>query len=270
MRTSLAILMLVGVCPAQDSHGFGTGPVAAAVLAALPLNLDPATRAQLAASGSTSTFSKGQSRVDLCPDPDLRADLARSLASGHPDIGIQTLVLAAMPPGLLSRSDRDLVLYNRIHRFRSMAGILYYSSTRGKFRTLFTTSHLVRAAGDRAALADPEYTAVEPSHPFLLEQDDTTFGRNLYAVTVSSRPGGAVALTMSNLERVTWGFIPVLAPGAIRLTLVIKPAADGRALYFYGNVRISSAMVMEEQVRISFYNRIMALSAWYGAQVAGA
>ena len=257
---------------AADATVIAAGPLPAAVVDTIPAILDPAAKQKLVATGSYSSFSEGQLKVDLCPDKAAGADITRSMNTSHPNIGVQTLVVAAMPAGLISRADRTLVLYNLMHQFRTMEGIQYFSSTHGKVRTLFTASHVVQALGDRSTLSDPHYSSIEPTHDLFLEQDDTTFGKNLYAVTVKSHEGGSIELTMSNVERVWWGIVPVLGPNSLRLTMVIQASADGKFLYFYGNVGISASKVfgMEEQVRTSFYNRVIALYNWFAKQAADA
>lgn len=269
---TLVFLLAGSALVAQDAPGIVASPLPAAVVDALPLALDAPARQSLLASGSFSAFTKGQAKVDLCPDLSARADITRALEAAHPSIGIQTLVVAAMPAGLAARSDRTLVLYNLLHQFRTMEGIPYYSSTHQKIRTLFTTSRVVKAPGDRTALGDPHYSAVEATHTLYLEQDDTTFGKNLYLVTMKGHDGGAIQLTMSNVDRVWWGIMPVLGTDALKLTMVIKASADGKYLYFYGNVGISASKVlgMEEQVRTSFYNRVIALYNWFSKQAANA
>lgn len=77
---------------------------------------------------------------------------------------------------------------------------------------------------------------------------------------------------MGNVEQVWFGFIPMLKPGVLKLTMAIQPSADGRYLYFYGNVGITVTKIfgMEGKVRASFYNRILALYNWYAAQASRA
>jgi hypothetical protein len=274
IRLAATILVLVPASTllAQETPGIAVRPLPPAAVDAIPAFLDATAKQKLVASGSYSSFSEGQPRVDLCPDSAAGADITRTLNASHPNIGVQTLVVAPMPAGLLFRTDRNLVLYNLMHQFRTMEGIQYYSSTHGKVRTLFTTSHVVKALSDRNAMSDPRYAAIESSHDLFIEQDDTTFGKNLYSVTVKGHGGGTVELTMSNVERAWWGFVPVLGPGSLRLTMVIQPSADGKFLYFYGNVGITASKVfgMEEQVRTSFYNRVIALYNWFARQAANA
>lgn len=261
-----------GGLTAKEEPILAAGVLHMTVVDAIPLHLDAGARQKLVASGSYSSYFEEQPRVDLCPNATAAADIIRTLNVAHPNIGVQTLVVAPMPAGLAVRTDRNLVLYNLLHQFRTMEGLKYFSATHGEIRTLFTTSHLVAAAGSGTILSDPRFPAIELTHSLLLEQDDSTFGRNLYAVTVKALDGGTIQLTMSNVEKVWYGFIPVLKPGALHLTMVIQPSADGKYLYFYGNVgvTVTKAFGLEEKVRTSFYNRVMALYAWYARQAARA
>jgi hypothetical protein len=67
---------------------------------------------------------------------------------------------------------------------------------------------------------------------------------------------------------VKYGLLPVLGPGAMKLTLVIQPSADGKFLYFYGNVGLQATRLpgLEKTVRTSFQNRIIAYYNWFARQ----
>lgn len=255
---------------AAGAAGIAAAPLPAAAVAAIPAALEPAARGELLATGSTSAFFGKQAETGLCPNPAAAADLMRILGALHPNIGIQALVAAAMPGSLAARADRDLRLYNLMHQFHTMEGIPYFSATHGEMRTFFTASNVVNGPEQRTAQKDPEYPAIQPSHGFFVEQDDTTFGKNLYAVTVKGLAGGAVELTMTNVEPVRYGVLQVLAPGALTLALVGQPSVDGQYLYLYGNVGLRTGKVlgMEGKVRVSFHNRIVALCNWFLTQAA--
>jgi hypothetical protein len=255
---------------AQNAPEIAARPLPSIVVDAIPVRLDANAKQKLVASGSYSSFFQDQPKVDLCPSLAAAGDITRALNASHPSFGVQTLVVAAMPGSLASRADRNLVLYNLIHQFRTMEGIPYFSATRGKTRVLFTSSHIVKRPDDRTVIHDPHYVSIEATHDLYLEQDDTTFGKNLYAVTVKGLKGGAIELTMSNVEKVWYGMVPVLGPGDLKLTMVIQASADGKYLYFYGNVglTVSNAFGIGKKVSTSFYNRVIALYNWYAKQAA--
>jgi len=261
-----------GALVAEPAPGIQGGPLPAAVVDSIPAALDADAKQNLAATGSCRSFFQDQPKADLCPNAAASADILRLLGASHPNLGVQALVVAPLPPGLAARADRNLVLYNLLQQFRTMEGISYYSASHGAVRVFFTASHRVKGPADRTPIGDPHYAAIEPAHDLYLEQDDSTFGKNLYSATVRALGGGATELIMSNVEEVHYGFLPVLKPGALSLTLVVQPSADGRFLYFYGNVGLKVIKVpgMETTVRNSFYNRIIALCNWYARQVAQA
>ena len=260
------------ILTAEEATAISASPLPASAVDTLPMAIDASTKQKLMASGSFSSFFQEQPKVDLCPNQAASADITRALNTLKPNIGIQLLVVAIMPAGLVARTDHDLRLYNLIQQFRTMEGIPYFSATRGKTRIFFTASHLVKGPSDRSILSDPHYASIEPAHDYYVEQNDTTFGKNLYVVTVKGLEGSATELTMSNVDQVKYGFIPVLGPSALKLTMVIQPSSDGKYLYFYGNVglKATSVMGMEKTVRNSFYNRIVALYNWFAKQAASA
>jgi len=255
----------VGALHAQTPSGPASGPLPAEAVAAIPAVLDAGAMQELLATGSASSFFQDRPKVELCPSPLAAADITRTLAASHPNIGVQTLVVATMPARLAANNRRDLELYNLLHQFHTMEGIPYYSASHGQMRVFFTASYLVKGPGDRARVADPRYASIEPSHDFYLLQDDSTFGKNLYGATVKQLEAGAVELAMSNVEKVRYGVVPVLEPGALRITLVVQPSADGRWLYFYGNVGLKAIRLpgLETIVRKSFYNRTIAFYNWF-------
>jgi hypothetical protein len=265
-----ALMAASSVLWAQAPPGINAGPLPAAAVDAIPASLDAEARRQLMAAGSCSSFFQEQPGIDLCPNPAAAADITRALDASHPNIGVQTLVVAPMPARLAARADRNLALYNLLHQFRTMEGIQYYSASHGEMRVFFTASYRVQGPGSLAMLADPRYPAIEPRHDLYLLQDDSTFGKNLYATTVKGLDHGAIELTMSNVERVRYGLLPVLGPGALRLTMVVQPSADGRYLYFYGNVGIKAVKLpgLETTVRNSFSNRIIAYYNWFAREAA--
>jgi hypothetical protein len=271
LLTAAGLLLIPpGALHAEEAASLPAHPLPAAVVDSLPMALDPDARQQLLTLGSCSSFFQEQPRADLCPSPDAAGDILRTLDAAHPNIGIQTLVAEPMPARLGARTDRGLRLYNLLHQFRTMEGIQYFSAGHGRMRVFCTASHVVKGPDDRAMLQDPQYRAIEAAHDLFVEQDDSTFGRTLYAVNVKGLKGDAIELTMSNVEQVRYGILPVLKPGALKLTLVVQPSADGRSLFFYGNVGVRAVRLfgMENRVRTSFCNRLIALYNWVAQQAA--
>jgi len=158
------LLLMPATLFADGATVIAAGPLPIAVVEAIPVALDAIAKQKLIAAGSYSSFFQDQPKVDLCPNPGAAASITHALGDTHPNIGVQTLVVAAMPARLASRADRNLMLYNLLHQFRTMEGIQYFSATHGKIRTLFTASHVVRDPASRVMIGDPRYLAMEPVH----------------------------------------------------------------------------------------------------------
>ena len=76
-------------------------------------------------------------------------------------------------------------------------------------------------------------------------------------------------LRIENTTTLTYRVVPLVAPGNLRTFLLIQPDREAGVLQFYGNlaVRVPALFGMEERSQDSFYNRIVALHAWFTDQL---
>lgn len=272
--TLFVVLSLIAAATigAQEKSAAATKPLTAEAITSLGINLSDAQKQSLLANGLLTVDYSTEAQTTLCPNPVAGFAMMPSLKAVKPSIGIETLVVYPMPARLIGRgADRDLVLYNLMHRFRSMEGIQYWSASRKAMRIFFTSSKLIKAPDDHSALVDPVYAELETSHNLFLEQEDSSFGKNFYDVEVKALEGGSILLNMSNRNQIWYGIIPVLAPRALSLYLYVQPSADGKYLYFYGNASIKAAKAfgVEEKAKTSYTNRIIALFNWYAGEMEG-
>ena len=86
-----------------------------------------------------TVYYAGSAQTGLCPTPSAANVMSPSLNAVKPTIGIETLVVYPLPASLIARPDRDVVLYNIMHRYRSMEGIEYWSASRKAMRIFFTS-----------------------------------------------------------------------------------------------------------------------------------
>jgi len=256
---------------ADEDSKANTKPLTAEAIAPIADKLNDSQKQSLLSQGLLTVYYSGGAQTSLCPNAAAATEMTGPLAAVKPSIGIETLVVYPLPANLAARPDRDLVLYNIMHRFRSMEGIQYWSASRKAMRIFFTSSKLVKAPGDRSPQPDPVYAASETRHALFLEQEDSSFGKNLYDLDVQSLGKGSVLLNMSNRDQFWYGIVPVLAPRALSMYLFAQPSADGKYLYFYGNAGINAAKAfgVEEKAKTSFANRIVALFNWYAQELEG-
>jgi len=154
-------------------------------------------------------------------------------------------------------------LYAVLQSISTMAGIEYYSHTRGRMRVLFHESHLVDGPQGRARLPDPAPTLVRDEDLLYAFQRDSAFGANIYEITYRADTE-SVHLRMTNLTRMYYqGIIPAVGPRGLELHFVVVPI--GEALLFYGAVaaRPATLLSMEDRMKESLANRIDALYRWF-------
>ena len=68
----------------------------------------------------------------------------------------------------------------------------------------------------------------------------------------------------SNLTRMSYGIVPVLAPGALATRLLVIQAED--AILFYAVSGASAPGIFTGKLEESFFNRAEALFRWFAAK----
>ena len=94
-----------------------------------------------------------------------------------------------------------------------------------------------------------------------------TFGKNKLKITYMVTPS-TIHMVTENMTTFSWGPIPLIRPGRLRMHVVIYKSED--LLLYYGNfgakaLRIS---ILEKRIYNSFYNRLMALYGWFEGKLA--
>jgi hypothetical protein len=147
-----------------------------------------------------------------------------------------------------------------------MAGIEYFSASRGYYRTLFHESYLVEDPLSRTPRPDRKPTVVPEQETLYAFQRDSSFGRNVYEITYRTSDT-AILLSMKNLTRMMYrGVIPAMGPEKLLMHITVIPGDQFTVLYGSSGVDSLNALGIEERVRDSFYNRIVALHTWYLAR----
>ncbi len=258
-----------------------TGILLTALLALLAaglhaVELDPGLRAELEQDGYA--FAIGGSRNAETP---LRTSLApaglpHALAFGllrdEPSIAVETLF--RIPPQLLpdgfppvGSPERELLIYQVLHRFQSMEGTIYYSASRDRMREFYIDSNRIVGPDNPEALPDPVPLSVADRASLYIEQEDSSFGRNRYTVDYA-RSGNWLSISISNLTTITYGFIPVLRPQRFRSALAVADDRDG-GLVVYGVASVDplTTVVVGDRITRSIFNRSVALFRWFSGQL---
>ncbi len=263
----LSLLLIVARGPQLVSAGEHTrsDPLAAQLRALVPA-LSAAEIERLIDTGQIVAISPiGETdgiAIRLAPSyaEAVRADIAEL----DPTIGVEALYLVDAPPRTV-RVDAELMTI--LQSISTMEGVEYYSATRDRMRTLFVESYVIAGPDDRTRRPDPVVASLSERDRIYAYQRDSSFGRNVLelAYTVSEE---AIMLRMRNLTRTFYqGFIPVVGPGELGMSLVVQPIGDQFLFYAVTAARAPGAAGMEDRIRTSFTNRMHALRIWFGERI---
>ena len=234
------------------------------------INLSAEEVQNLASYGAIVRFEDGPSTGDLNPVPSLVAEMSRVRGEIRPTVGIETLMIQALPPALarLSPEEQALAVYRILHGFQTMEGIEYWSTSRGRFRLFYETSHSYDPESPDTPLPDPQPTTIVDSKTLWVRQQDTSFGDNRYQVTMRALPSNSSGqrdfhLHMENLTSLKSGILSLAKPGEVHIDIVVR-IQDGY-VQFYGttNLRVPRIFGLPDRARDSFYTRILALYSWF-------
>ena len=202
---------------------------------------------------------------ELVPELPNRSAIAASIAAIGVTYGAE--VLRLLPGG--GASCDWTALYNHLRAVSTLQGIEYFSDSRGHYRTLYQRSHAIVGAADRTPQPDPVASSV-PHHSLLfLEQEDSTFGSNVYQADFRF-DGVSIVMQIENLTTMWWGILPLVAEGDFRSVVTITPT--DRGLLFYASAAIHAADLdfVRERAQTSLGNRLDALEGWMRQRLAAA
>ena len=158
-----------------------------------------------------------------------------------------------------------LDIYNTLLSISTMEGIDYYSQTRKKYKTLYTSSHVITDKTIGKELPDPIISKLEKFKQIYIEQTDTTFGKNIYKTTYRT-DGNTIWLEMTNETPMKYSFIRMVEKEDISINLLIKKTDKGIIFYGITSAKTFSFLGIEKKNKESFYNRMKALYTWFEIQ----
>jgi hypothetical protein len=223
--------------------------------------------AEALASGRAVRLGKGAPA--LLPAHPASASIRAAIGGENPPILVETAFILPRraPAGSAAREAELTSIYGLMRSIGTLEGIEYYSASRKKMRTFYVESYLIDDPGARKRLPDPAPPAagalprVESLFAF---QRDLSFGANVYRYDFESAPG-AVCVTATNLTRMSYSLVPVMAPEALKTRLLVVQAED--AIVFYAASGAAAPGVFKGKLEDSFSNRAEALFKWFTSRV---
>lgn len=207
--------------------------------------------------------------VDLAIAPDVPGleNTRTALGEMDPKLGVEALFLLPVTIAGDTEAERDLALYNIFRSVSTMEGIEYYSASRERMRIFYKESYAVADPDDRDRIPDPTVSNIPRNDQIYVYQEDSSFGRNVYTVEYVRRES-AYLMSMTNLTRMYYGILPVVAPENLEIHLTVVETREGYLFYGACGVSVISLFGMQDRAQDSFYNRIEALYRWFESRVA--
>jgi hypothetical protein len=224
--------------------------------------LDPEVRRTLTREGEIRrTLWDGDAPL-LAPGLPLKEDILAAVDILEPAVGVEVLYLYKSNQQDLDSPQALLRIYNILRSVSSMEGILYYSASRERMRTLFEKSYLIDSPESRRRLPDPVFTEIPERDVGFNIQKDLTFGENIYQTEYFSGPGYLASKTR-NLTTMRYLLLPIIKPEKSLSYFILLPCQDRILFYGLTVARTMSFFGIEKSREESFYNRIKAMIAWF-------
>jgi hypothetical protein len=220
----------------------------------------------LISEGGIKHFFADTIELEIAPNVPGMANTRNALQQMEPKIGVEALFLLRKRIAGETEEERELALYNIFRSVSTMEGIEYYSASRERMRIFYIESYAVRSPDDREPLPDPVVSEVPPQDRIYVYQEDSSFGKNVYTVNYVRRED-AYLMSMTNLTRMYYGILPVVAPENLEIHLTVVETEEGYLFYGACGVSVISLFGLEDRAKDSFYNRIEALYRWFRGEV---
>ena len=186
----------------------------------------------------------------------------------EPSITVETLHIYKKPlqaEGNAWSAGEEAELYNRTLALSTLAGLQYFSASRGVMRTFYETSSVIDGPSTKKPLPDPVFSRLQSELKLYARQKDLTFGDNIYQYNFFTAPG-AIIFIQENLTALTAGIIPAAGKNKLRSVVGILDAGDYILIYAASYAKAASFPGMKERIGTSFANRAEAVIHWFSDQ----
>ena len=211
-----------------------------------------------------------ETRFRLAPWHDaLRGGLLTKVhAELNPSVMVETLNIYKKPEAAGRHNmsaEEETSLFNEVLALSTLAGIQYYSASRGTMRTFYETSSVIDGPSSKKPLSDPVFSKPPAELTIYARQKDLTFGDNIYQYDFYYSPGSLIFI-QQNLTTLTAGIIPAVGKNKLRSVVAILDAEDYLLVYAVSMAKAASLPGMNERVGNSFSNRVEAVVHWFSNQ----
>jgi hypothetical protein len=216
-----------------------------------------------------SQFNLNQSQPALIPQHRSLMTLVETIRRDlDPNVMVETLFVYKKPESAKKEAWSDgerARLYNGILALSTLAGLQYYSASRGTMRTFYETSSVIDAPLTKRPLSDPVFSEPPARLTIHARQKDLTFGDNIYLYDFYSEPS-AFIFVQQNLTSLSYGIIPAVGKNKLQSVAAVIDAGNCLLVYIASMSKAASIPGMKERIGNSFANRSEAIFNWFTGQ----
>jgi hypothetical protein len=199
----------------------------------------------------------------------LKQIISRIQGELGPSVMVETLYLYKKPAGFGDWTPAEQAdLYNQALALSTLAGLQYYSASRGAMRTFYETSTVIDSPSGKKPQGDPLYAAPPAQLTIYARQRDLTFGDNIYKYDYHIIPG-AIVFIQENLTSMTAGIIPAVGKNKLRSTVAVIDAGNYLLVYAASMAKAAALPGIRDRIGNSFSNRAEAILTWFAGQADG-
>ena len=159
----------------------------------------------------------------------------------------------------------ETALYNEILAISTLAGLQYFSASRGEMRTFYETSSVIDGPGSKKILPDPVYRRPPSELTIYARQKDLSFGDNTYQYDYFTAPG-AMVFIQQNLTSLNYGIIRAVGKNNLNSVVAIIDSGEYLVVYASSMAKAAALPGMKERIGTSFANRAEAVLHWFTDQ----
>ncbi len=216
---------------------------------------------KLLSEGRIDRYPASHLDFKLLPELKERNRILKDIEKTDFNTAIESVFYFSYP----SSRDKKNIMKDSFHiltDIKKLEGITYYSYSHKEERVLFSKVEIQSGQITPATDAAPAETFLPEKHTMTAMIEDTTFGNNKYLIDYSVSDDSLV-MKMSNLERITLAFFPVVKKNGLIFYTAVIPAENGLIIYCNGISKTIDSDFIRNRIGISIYNRVTALYSWF-------
>ena len=151
-----------------------------------------------------------------------------------------------------------------LHSVSALEGLEYYSPSRGKMRTLYEKSYMVKQTVNSKGKATYERIDDDMTvdSAFIL-QKDLSFGEHIYENTYYKGTDGSYGFTCVNQENLWYSIVKVLNAKNMNIGITIVDLGDYLLTYVNTRANCTKMSALRNKLQNSFSARAEAIYGWF-------